>query len=57
MECLNCGRDWPTDSEQGVAISLYKACIVCIVCIVKKRIDWDSKRVMRLAHDILFDPA
>ena len=47
MKCLNCCKDWPEDSEQGVAMDIYD---MCIVCLVKKRVDWDSKKVMKLAR-------
>jgi len=49
MNCLNCGKDWPVDSEQGVAMEIYA---MCIVCLVKKFVDWDSKKVMKLARQM-----
>lgn len=29
IKCPECGTEWPSDSEQGVSISLYRRCIVC----------------------------
>ena len=49
MNCLNCGKAWPEDSEQGVAMDIY---VMCIVCLVKKRVDWDSRKVMEFAREM-----